>query len=364
MTWRLCRIFSFIDAIELLSKHEAYSQSARKEAGMIMKIESYPELADPQLRPRYTGIPTFFRLPHTMRLDEVDIGLVGVPFDGGVTNRTGARHGPRDIRNQSSLIRKINQATGVAPFDLVRVADLGDAWIERPFELQGALAEITAFFATVHAAGVTPLSVGGDHSISLAILRAIAGNGPVGMVQLDAHCDTGDDYLGSRFHHGAPFRRAVEEGLIDPKRTIQIGIRRGSLNVAEMGQFSYGSGMRVVSIEELYDKCWRWAAEEARKVVGGGSAYLSFDIDSLDPVYAPGTGTPEPGGLTTLEAQRLIRDLGGLDLVGADLVEISPPFDTGGITSMTAVTILFELLCLLVQARVRRGADVARLRQR
>ncbi len=320
---------------------------------MIKKIESYPELADPQLQPRYTGIPTFFRLPHTMRLDNVDIGLVGVPFDGGVTNRTGARHGPRDIRNQSSLIRKINEATGVAPFDLVRVADLGDAWIERPFELQGALAEITAFFATVHAAGVTPLSVGGDHSISLAILRAIAGNGPLGLVQLDAHCDTGDDYLGSRFHHGAPFRRAVEEGLIDPKRTIQIGIR-GSLNVADMWQFSYDSGMRVVSIEEFYDRGWRWVAEEARKVVGDGSAYLSFDIDSLDPVYAPGTGTPEPGGLTTLEAQRLIRDLGGLDLVGADLVEISPPFDTGGITSMTAAAILFELLCVLAQARVRR----------
>src|SRR6266852_773238 len=262
---------------------------------MVKRIESYPELADPQLQPRYSGIPTFFRLPHTIELAQVDIGLVGVPFDGGVTNRPGARHGPRDIRNQSSLIRKINQATGVAPFDLVRVADLGDAWIERPFELQGALAEITAFFATVHAAGVTPLSVGGDHSISLAILRAIAKNGPLGMVQLDAHCDTGDDYLGSRFHHGAPFRRAVEEGLIDPKRTIQIGIR-GSLNVADMWQFSYDSGMRVVSIEEFCDKGWRWAAEESLKVVAETSAYLSFDIDSLDPVYAVGTGTPEPGG--------------------------------------------------------------------
>jgi Arginase family len=191
---------------------------AKRDLGMIKKIERYPELADPQLQPRYSGIPTFFRLPHTVRLDEVDIGLVGVPFDGGVTNRPGARHGPRDIRNQSSLIRKINQATGVAPFDLVRVADLGDAWIERPFELRDALAEISAFFATVHAAGVTPLSVGGDHSISLPILRAIARDGPLGMVHVDAHCDTGDDHLGSRFHHGASFRRAVEEGLIDPKR--------------------------------------------------------------------------------------------------------------------------------------------------
>jgi agmatinase len=210
------------------------------------------------------------------------------------------------------------------PFDLVRVADLGDAWIERPFELQGALAEIAAFFGTVHAAGVTPLSVGGDHSISLPILRAIARDGPLGMVHVDAHCDTGDDYLGSRFHHGAPFRRAVEEGLIDPKRVVQIGIR-GSLSVADMWQFSYDSGMRVISIEEFQDKGWRWAAREVREVTGGRPTYLSFDVDSLDPVYAPGTGTPEPGGLTTLEAQRLIRDLGGLDFVGADLVEVSPP---------------------------------------
>jgi guanidinopropionase len=205
---------------------------------MIKKIEHYPELVDPQVRPRYSGIPTFFRLPYTERLNEVDIGIIGVPFDGGVTNRPGARHGPRDIRNQSSLVRKINQATGVAPFDLVRVADLGDAWIERPFELEGAHAEIDAFFTTVHTAGVTPLSVGGDHSISLPILRAIARNGPLGLVHVDAHCDTGDDYLGSRFHHGASFRRAVEERLIDPKRAIQIGIR-GSLNQADMWRFSH-----------------------------------------------------------------------------------------------------------------------------
>jgi guanidinopropionase len=324
---------------------------------MIKKIESYPELTDPQLRPRYSGIPTFFRTPHSLGLAEVDIGLVGVPFDGGVTNRTGARHAPRDIRNQSSLIRKINQATGVAPFDLVRVADLGDAWIEQPFELQGALGEITSFFGTVHAAGVTPLSVGGDHSISLAVLRAIAGNPPLGMVHVDAHCDTGDDYLGSRFHHGAPFRRAVEEGLIDPKRVIQIGIR-GSLNTRDMWQFSFERGMRVVSIEEFHDNGWRRAAEEARTIVGEGPAYFSFDIDALDPAYAPGTGTPEPGGLTTLEAQRMIRELASLDFIGADLVEVSPPFDPSGITSITAATILFELLCVLAQARVRRRSNV------
>lgn len=322
---------------------------------MIKSISLYPELADPQLRPRYSGIPTFFRLPHTETLAEVDIGVIGVPFDGGVTHRTGARHGPREMRNQSSLVRKVNQATGVAPFDLVRCADLGDAWIEKPYELTGALEEIRAFFATVVAGGVTPLSVGGDHSISLPILRALAKDGPIGMVHVDAHCDTGDDYLGSRFHHGAPFRRAVEEGLLDPKRVIQIGIR-GSLNVADMWSFSHSSGMRVVPIEEFCDRGWAAIAEEARRVVGTGPAYLSFDVDGLDPIYAPGTGTPEPGGITTREAQRLIRALSGLDFVGGDLVEVAPPFDVGGLTTMTGVTMLFEILCVLAQARVARSA--------
>src|SRR5712691_12436200 len=194
---------------------------------MVKRIESYPELADPQLQPRYSGIPTFFRLPHTIELEQLDIGLVGVPFDGGVTNRPGARHGPREIRNQSSLMRRVNQATRIDPYALCRIADLGDAWVEKPFELEGAHREIEAVFAAVHAAGIVPVSAGGDPSVTLPIFRAIAKNRPVGMVHFDAHCDTGDDYLGSKFHHGAPFRRAVEEGLLDPKRTIQIGIRGG-----------------------------------------------------------------------------------------------------------------------------------------
>lgn len=321
---------------------------------MIKTIERYPELADPQRQPRYTGIPTFFRLPYTETLDGLDIGIVGVPFDGGVTHRTGARHGPREMRNASSLIRKLNAATGIAPFELVRCADLGDAWVEKPYELEGAHAEIEAFLASVAAAGVTPLSVGGDHSISLPILRALKPTTPLGMVHIDAHCDTGDDYLGSRFHHGAPFRRAVEEGLLDPKRVVQIGIR-GSINTADMWEFSYSSGMRVIEIEEFSDKGWAWAAEEARKIVGAGPAYLSFDIDSLDPSMAPGTGTPEAGGITTREAQRLVRALDGLDFVGADLVEVSPPFDVGGLTTLAGVNMLFEILCVLATARKRRA---------
>ncbi len=315
----------------------------------------YPELNDPQARPRYTGIPTFFRCPHSETLAEVDIGVIGVPFDGGVTNRTGTRHGPRAVRDQSSLLRRINAATGVAPFDIARVRDLGDCWIELPFALKGALDEIATFYGKIIGAGVVPLSVGGDHSISWPILRAVAANGPVGMVHIDAHCDTGDDYLGSRFHHGAPFRRAVEEGLLDAKRVIQIGIR-GTTNVPDMWGFSLDSGMRVLPMEEFHDHGWRFAAEEARRVIGGGPAYLSFDIDSLDPSQAPGTGTPEAGGITALEAIRLLRALRGLDFVGGDLVEVSPPFDVGNLTAFNGASVAFEMLCLLVEAWQARRA--------
>lgn len=320
---------------------------------MIKKPAIYDDLADPQARPRYTGIATFFRTAYVERLDEVDIGLIGVPYDGGVTNRSGTRHGPRAVRDNSSLMRRINSATGVSPFALARVRDLGDCWIERPYELAGALEEIGAFYQTVAAAGVIPLSVGGDHAISFPILRTIGASRPVGMIHIDAHCDTGDDYLGSRLHHGAPFRRAVEAGVLEPKRVIQIGIR-GTTNDPDMWGFSRHSGMRVLGIDEFDDKGWRFAAEEARRVAGEGPVYLSFDIDSLDPAEAPGTGTPEAGGLKMREVLRLLRALRGLDFVGADLVEVSPPFDAGGITAFNGASVLFELLCLLAEAHAHR----------
>ncbi|HVC60212.1 MAG TPA: agmatinase [Acetobacteraceae bacterium] len=313
----------------------------------------YHDLADPQAQPRYTGIASFFRAPPSQALAETDIGLIGVPFDGGVTNRSGARHGPRAVREQSALLRRINAATGVAPFASARVRDLGDCWLEQPFALETALEEIAVFYRRVVGAGVVPLSVGGDHSISLPILRAVGGAvggaGPVGMVHIDAHCDTGDDYMGSRFHHGAPFRRAVEEGVLDPARVIQIGIR-GTTNDPDMWGFSQRSGMRVLPMDEFADRGWRFAAEEARRVVGSGPAYLTFDIDSLDPSQAPGTGTPEAGGITALEALRLLRALRGIDFVGGDLVEVSPPFDVGGLTAFNGASVLFEILCLLVEA--------------
>ena len=325
----------------------------------IKSPNTYADLADPQAHPRFTGIATFFRVAPSQDLAETDIGLYGVPFDGGVTNRSGTRHGPREVRNQSSLLRRYNQATGIRPFEACRVRDLGDCWIERPYELETALREIEGFARSVVEAGVTPLAVGGDHAISLPLLRAAAASGAVGMVHIDAHCDTGDDYLGSRFHHGAPFRRAVEEGLIDPKRVIQIGIR-GSSNDFDMWRFSLDAGMRVMPMDELADRGWRFAVEEARRVIGTGPAYLTYDIDSLDPVYAPGTGTPEAGGITTLEAQRILRGLTGLDFIGGDLVEVSPPFDVGGLTAFHGASLLFEILCLLAAARTARAGTAAR----
>jgi guanidinopropionase len=313
-----------------------------------------PDALERMKRPRYVGIPTFMRAPYTEDLAGVDIGMIGVPYDGGVTNRPGPRHGPREVRSQSSMMRTINQATGAAPYEQVDIADIGDAFVEKPFHLEDAHGEIEKVFRRVVAAGVVPLAVGGDHSISLPILRAVGAGRPVGMVHIDAHCDTSvGEHLGSRFHHGAPFSRAVEEGVLDPKRTVQIGIR-GGINARDQWQFSYDSGMRVIQMHEAYEMGIAAVIAEARRVVGDGPTYVSFDIDSLDPAYAPGTGTPEVGGFTSLEGQLLVRGLMGLDLVGADVVEVSPPFDPSGITALAGATIMFELLCVLAAAAVRR----------
>lgn len=264
-----------------------------------------PKVLERMSRPRYTGVPTFMRAPYTESLDGLDIAMIGVPYDGGVTNRPGSRHGPREVRNQSSLMRLTNQATKVEPYKLCTVADVGDAYVEKPYHLENAHDEIQKAFEPIHAAGVIPLAVGGDHSISLPILRVLGRGAPVGMVHIDAHCDTGDGHLGSRFHHGAPFSRAVEEGVLDPKRTIQIGIR-GSLNDPDQWSFSYDSGMRVIQMHEAHAMGIDAVLEEARRVVGDGPTYLSFDIDALDPAFAPGTGTPEIGGFSSLEGQLLV----------------------------------------------------------
>ncbi len=302
---------------------------------------------------RYSGIATFMGTPLVRDPAEVDIALVGVPYDGATENRPGPRHGPREIRNMSSFIRAVHHATRINPHALCRVADLGDVAFSNPFDIEASHADITAFYRTLHAAGVAPLSAGGDHSISLPILRAVAAGGPVGMVHIDAHTDTCDEEFGEKFTHGTPFRRAVEEGLLDPKRTVQIGIR-GTQNSEEAWDYSLESGMRVVFIEEFTRLGVDAVIAEARRVVGEGPVYVSFDIDSLDPAFAPGTGTPEVGGMTPIEAQALLRGLRGLTLIGGDVVEVSPPFDPSGNTALVGATMMYEILCILAEAVARR----------
>ena len=303
--------------------------------------------------PRFAGLATLMRLPYLdfdhEAFSQVDIGLVGVPWDGGTTNRAGARHGPRQVRDLSTMIRNVNRASGINPFALCNCADLGDTPVN-PIDVMDSMARIKTFFDRVCDAGIAPLAVGGDHLSTLPIMRALAKKGPVGMVHFDAHTDTWDGYFGGfKYTHGTPFRRAVEEGLLDPKRTVQIGIRGALYNDAE-DTWGQQQGIRVIDIDEFHALGIEAVMAEARRVVGDGPTYVSFDVDALDPVYAPGTGTPEIGGMTTLEAQWAVRKLQGLNLVGGDVVEVSPPFDTSGNTAMVGATMLFEILCVLADS--------------
>ncbi|MCP4689216.1 MAG: agmatinase, partial [Desulfobacterales bacterium] len=283
--------------------------------------------------PRYCGIPTFMRTPLATNLDDLDIALIGVPYDGAVEARSGARQGPRQIRDMSSMMRAIHHVTRINPYELCRIADVGDVQFNRIFDVEASHADITRFYQKLHKSGIVPLSAGGDHSITLPILRAIAADDPAGLVHIDAHTDCCDEEMNSRYSHGTPFRRAVEEGLLDPGRTIQIGIR-GAANSDECWEFGPEHGIRIVYIEEFTKLGVEETIAEMRRVVGEGPTYVSFDIDSLDPSFAPGTGTPEVGGLTTIEAQGLIRGLRGLNLIGADVVEVAPPFDPSGVTAL------------------------------
>jgi guanidinopropionase len=305
--------------------------------------------------PRFAGIATMMRLP--LRTAEAaqgaEIGFLGVPWDGGTTNRPGARHGPRAVREASTMIRMVNQATRIAPFHTARVADFGDAAANLT-DIGQTLELVEAQFARLVAAGVVPLMVGGDHLLSLPVLRAMAKDGPLGFVHFDAHTDLFDGYFGGqRYTHGTPFRRAVEEGLLDPARMIQIGIR-GTTYDGDDRAFAAANGIRIVTIEEFRARGPADVMAEAREILGGGPTYLSFDIDGIDPALAPGTGTPEIGGFTTFEAQAMVRALGGVNLVAGDLVEVSPPFDPSGVTAWIGASILFEILCVTATAVARR----------
>jgi guanidinopropionase len=305
--------------------------------------------------PRYAGVATFMRTPLVDTLDDVDIAMIGVPFDGGVTNRPGARHGPRELRNQSTQVKLIHPRTRVNPFELCRIGDLGDVVLPNLFDLEDNIDQIFRFFEKVRESGTVPLTAGGDHCISYPILKALGANEPLSVVHIDAHTDTWDSFGGSKYMHGTPFRRAVEDGVIDPQRTVQVGIR-GSQTALDSWDYSLSSGMRVIFMDDVDDLGLDKVIEEIRSVVGDRPTYLSFDIDAMDPAYAPGTGTPECGGFTTREAIKILRGLRGLQFVGADLVEVSPPLDPGSHTTLLGVTLMFEILCLLAE-QVKNSQD-------
>ncbi|GEO36758.1 agmatinase [Skermanella aerolata] len=298
----------------------------------------------------YAGMPTFLTAPHrpidpeNPDFGDLQVAILGVPMDLGVTNRNGSRFGPRALRT-IERIGPYNHVLKTAPVSDLRVADIGDVPFRSRFSLDLSHEDIEAHIARIRDAGVAPLSVGGDHSISLPILKALGKDRPVGMIHIDAHCDTSGGFDRTKFHHGGPFREAVLEGVLDPKRTIQIGIR----GPAEyLWEFSYDSGMTVVHAEELTGLGIPAVIERARAVVGDGPTYVSFDIDSLDPAFAPGTGTPEIGGLTTREALELLRGLKGLNIVGGDVVEVAPQYDASTNTAQAGAQMLFEILSLMV----------------
>lgn len=303
--------------------------------------------------PRFAGIPTFMRLPHVpldgARIDQVEIGLVGLPFDSAVSNRPGTRHGPRAIRDMSTMIRAEHPIHRIRPFETANCADLGDAG-PNPVDVMDTLDRFTSFYKELKARGIRPLSAGGDHLCTLPVLRGIAGDCPLGLMHFDSHTDLYPVYFGGKvLTHGNPFRQAVEEGLLDPKRMVQIGIRGTTYDFTDI-DFAQANGIRIIRIEEFHARGVPDVMAEAREIVGTGPTYLSYDIDFVDPSVAPGTGTPEWGGPNAYQALQVVRECLGLNIVGADVVEVSPPFDPTGNTAYLAATVMFEILCLMVRA--------------
>ena len=301
--------------------------------------------------PRFAGVPTFMRLPHVSldeaRIQDVEIGIIGVPWDSGTTNRPGPRHGPRQLRDASTMIRAEHPVSGVRPYERSNCADLGDVSIN-PADIEDSMNRITAFYKKVLEKGIKPLTAGGDHLTSLPVLRALADKGPLGMIHFDSHTDLFHSYFdGTMFTHGTPFRRAVEENLLDPKRVVQIGIRGTQYDTEDL-DFAKSVGIRVIKIEEFFDRGIQDVMAEAKEIVGEKETYVSYDIDFIDPAFAQGTGTPEVGGPNSYEALKVIRELTGVKIVGADMVEVSPPFDPSSNTAFLGVSIMFELLCQMV----------------
>jgi guanidinobutyrase len=309
-------------------------------------MSEFPQPLGGNQMPRFGGIATFMRLPGRTEIADLDVAVVGVPIDIGTSNRPGARFGPRGIRSESVLLRPYNMATRAAPFDSLRIDDVGDV-ATNPYNLLDSVDRIEAHYRGLLQHDVITVTMGGDHTIVLPILRAMAAkHGPVGLVHVDAHTDINDTMFGERIAHGTPFRRAQEEGLLDAKRVVQIGVR-GTGYASDDFDWSREQGFRVVQAEECWHRSLVDLMGEVREQVAGGPVYLSFDIDGLDPSFAGGTGTPEVGGLTIWQGLEIVRGCRGLDLVGCDLVEVAPAYDTTGNTSLVAANLLYEMLCVL-----------------
>jgi guanidinobutyrase len=302
--------------------------------------------------PRFGGRTTMMRLPSQETAEGLDVCFVGVPFDLGVSNRTGSRFGPRQIRAESCMIRPYNMATRAAPFDSLQVADIGDVAINT-FNIFESIRIIEEAYDGILAHRCRPLTLGGDHTIPLPVLRAMKKvHGPVGLIHVDAHADVNEHMFGEKIAHGTTFRRAIEERLIEPERMVQIGLR-GSGYTAEDFDWARGLGVRVEPAEKCWHKSLAPLMAEVRQSLGDGPVYLTFDIDALDPGFAPGTGTPEIGGLTTIQGLEIVRGCRGLNLVGADCVEVAPPYDPSGNTAISAAYLLYEMLCVMPGVRYR-----------
>jgi agmatinase len=300
---------------------------------------------DALVHARSGGIATFMRLPHITQPEELDIALLGIPFDGGTTYRPGPRFGPRHVRAQSVLIRPWNPVLHVNPFAKYRIADYGDLSVN-PLSIEDTFRRVEEQMKPLHDAGTRCISVGGDHSLSLPLLRAITRrHGPVAVIQFDAHNDLWDEYFGSRYSHGTPFRRAIEENLILDGAFLQVGLR-GQVYDEHDFDFAKKHKVKMITAEEFHARgiaLFRRQLQAFR----GKPVYITLDIDSVDPAYAPGTGTPQVGGFTSIQILELVRALRGLNIVGCDLVEVSPPYDSSEITSLLAANLLYELLCVL-----------------
>ena len=297
--------------------------------------------------PRFADVATFFRLPVVKDLNKLDYCVAGVPWDGGTTNRPGARHGPREIRNASSLVRLYHPVSLKSPYDKFNIADIGDCPVN-PADISDSLDKIEKFYSNIYNSKTIPLSIGGDHLISLPILRGIAKEKPIGLFQFDSHSDTWDTYFGAPYTHGTPFRRAREENLFMDDASMHVGIR-GPLYSWEDLKNDESFGFKIIHCDEFQTEGTDKIAERIKKRVGNNPLYLSIDIDVLDPAFAPGTGTPEIAGMTTREMVNVIRGLSGMNLISADVVEVSPAYDHAEVTSLAAATIVYELTNLFAK---------------